>query len=515
MVNSDSEKCTFNADGAPNEDCRFLDDQTGTYLASLMYKQFLPQVQKFCDSPDYTFGDPAITHNAEAPNRQNIECASMSIWEVLRQHSDFRNVSDTFVGGFRPVNFQPTFRILKRRSSTAPLILVLDTSASMNDFQRLHTLRQASYNLITRVLNDDQIFAVVIFNSEATLVIEADTVGVERDALPNRLPVQGLGHTSIASGVMLAIQELKSSLPNYAGSNMIVLTDGEETVEPRLTGLNFSELAGITVHTIAFGQRADSILEDLAIRTGGRTFQHRDESTNLFSIFTRLAVQDDSGTVEILSENFNLTNSTRRFFMDPNSGDQISILITFPQYHLSKSDVQVMKPNGDVINSTATLPDVYRSVLAFDLIEIDSEVMVGEWQIRVSYFDTIPPMFMGTMHVVTKRLHGIQKLPIQIDATWALSSVGKIEIQTLYVAVSQGYTPIINADVRVTVMVPNGPHVPLEVWDDGVGPDVRSGDGVYSGFFTQFKGIGRYSVKVTVLGVSKVTKVLLGVFVGQ
>ncbi|PIK62280.1 putative epithelial chloride channel protein-like [Apostichopus japonicus] len=144
MVNSDSEKCTFNADGAPNEDCRFLDDQTGTYLASLMYKQFLPQVQKFCDSPDYTFGDPAITHNAEAPNRQNIECASMSIWEVLRQHSDFRNVSDTFVGGFRPVNFQPTFRILKRRSSTAPLILVLDTSASMNDFQRLHTLRQVT-----------------------------------------------------------------------------------------------------------------------------------------------------------------------------------------------------------------------------------------------------------------------------------------------------------------------------------------------------------------------------------
>lgn len=41
---------------------------------------------------------------------------------------------------------------------------------------------------------------------------------------------------------MLAIQELKSSLPNYAGSNMIVLTDGEETVEPRLTGLNFSEV---------------------------------------------------------------------------------------------------------------------------------------------------------------------------------------------------------------------------------------------------------------------------------
>lgn len=88
-------------------------------------------------------------------------------------------------------------------------------------------------------------------------------------------------------------------------------------------------------------------------------------------------VVTDSGTVEILSENFNLTNSTRRFFMDPNSGDQISILITFPQYHLSKSDVQVMKPNGDVINSTATLPDVYRSVLAFDLIEIDSEVMVS------------------------------------------------------------------------------------------------------------------------------------------
>lgn len=63
------------------------------------------------------------------------------------------------------------------------------------------------------MLNDDQIFAVVIFNSEATLVIEADTVGVERDALPNRLPVQGLGHTSIASGrsVLIAVVSFQSA----------------------------------------------------------------------------------------------------------------------------------------------------------------------------------------------------------------------------------------------------------------------------------------------------------------
>lgn len=59
-----------------------------------------------------------------------------------------------------------------------------------------------------------------------------------------------------------------------------------------------------------------------------------------------------------------------------------------------------------------------------------------------------------------------------------------------------GYTPISNAVVKVSVSVPNGPPVPLQVWDDGVGADVRPNDGVYSGFFTQFKGDGRYSMQV-------------------
>lgn len=62
------------------------------------------------------------------------------------------------------------------------------------------SISQASYNLITRVLNDDQIFGIVSFASLASVVISPSMVGTDRQALTQQLPTVGAGSTSIGAG---------------------------------------------------------------------------------------------------------------------------------------------------------------------------------------------------------------------------------------------------------------------------------------------------------------------------
>lgn len=55
-----------------------------------------------------------------------------------------------------------------------------------------------------------------------------------------------------------------------------------------------------------------------------------------------------------------------------------------------------------------------------------------------------------------------------------------------------------DAKVEVEVSLPDNTVAKVPVWDDGKGSDVTAKDGVYSAFFTQFKGDGRYSMQVCV-----------------
>lgn len=54
---------------------------------------------------------------------------------------------------------------------------------------------------------------------------------------------------------------------------------------------------------------------------------------------------------------------------------------------------------------------------------------------------------------------------------------------------------MINCQVEATVEFSNQ-STTLQLLDNGSGADVSGGDGIYSAYFTKFKGAGRYGVKV-------------------
>lgn len=59
-----------------------------------------------------------------------------------------------------------------------------------------------------------------------------------------------------------------------------------------------------------------------------------------------------------------------------------------------------------------------------------------------------------------------------------------------------GYTPVINSHVEASVTIPSKDNVDLLLKDNGNGADVIANDGIYSTYFTDFSGLGRYSVQV-------------------
>ena len=63
-----------------------------------------------------------------------------------------------------------------------------------------------------------------------------------------------------------------------------------------------------------------------------------------------------------------------------------------------------------------------------------------------------------------------------------------------------GYIPVLGGEVTASVELPCGGETrttTLQPKDDGTGSDIIKDDGVYSAFFTDFCGQGRYGVSVS------------------
>uniref|UniRef100_A0A8C9BZS8 Uncharacterized protein n=1 Tax=Phocoena sinus TaxID=42100 RepID=A0A8C9BZS8_PHOSS len=65
----------------------------------------------------------------------------------------------------------------------------------------------------------------------------------------------------------------------------------------------------------------------------------------------------------------------------------------------------------------------------------------------------------------------------------------------VYAQVSQGFLPVLGINVTAIIETEDGHQVTLELWDNGAGTDTVKNDGIYSRYFTDYHGSGRYSLK--------------------
>jgi len=87
---------------------------------------------------------------------------------------------------------------------------------------------------------------------------------------------------------------------------------------------------------------------------------------------------------------------------------------------------------------------------------------------------------------------------IKYEAKWSQRVVYYPEIQKLFVKLSAGLRPIVNATVAASIFRPSGDYQVLELSDNGLNADRYKDDGVYSAQFTSFSLNGSYHARIYV-----------------
>ncbi|XP_071112483.1 calcium-activated chloride channel regulator 3A-1-like [Haliotis cracherodii] len=490
-----TEGCRYQ-DGLPDRNCRFqpyTEDTRGEH-GSLMYSQQLQHIVHFCDNDP---SSPLTLHNRQATNKQNQMCDGRSVWEVMREHGDFeknfnppRNVTSTV----------PTFRLVKE--STKRTVLVLDTSGSMDSFDRISKLARAASNYISRVLEDGEQLGIVWFDRQATIRSNLLVVNnLTRSELLQHVPKTASGATSIGDGILKGLEVLAST----PGGNMILLSDGIETHPPYIRDVLQQIVdANVTVDTIAVGASADEQLEMLAQTTGGISFFHSDSdiSNALNDAFIASAEHGKSArqrVLQLLSQSLLLQAGESHndvIFFDSSIGDNTDITIG---YNTTVPRVVMVTPGGRVLNSSS--PE-YTNEASFNTSNFHFKGYEETGGLVVNITNTHEEIQVVTFTVSTRIRQG-QPAPILAHAQWGRSSVAFPLFQNLFISVSQGLSPLLKATVKATLEQPGltegqATRVPLMVRDNGAGADATKDDGIYSAYVTNFTNNGRYYVTVTV-----------------
>uniref|UniRef100_A0A2K6FA41 Chloride channel accessory 4 n=1 Tax=Propithecus coquereli TaxID=379532 RepID=A0A2K6FA41_PROCO len=246
------------------KDCQFFPNKVQTEKASIMFMQSIDSVSEFCNEKN---------HNQEAPSLQNIKCNFRSIWEVISNSEDFKNTTP-LVAPPSP----PAFSLLQISQRT--VCLVLDKSGSMGNYDRLNRMNQAAKYFLLQVIENESWVGMVHFSSTAS--VESQLIQItnssQRNKLVESLPTASGGGTSICSGITKAFEVIKNRFTQLDGSEIVLLTDGEDSSAGSCT--DEVGQSGAIIHFIALGESADTAVIEMSDITGGSHYYASDEAQN-------------------------------------------------------------------------------------------------------------------------------------------------------------------------------------------------------------------------------------------
>ncbi|XP_042318344.1 calcium-activated chloride channel regulator 1-like [Sceloporus undulatus] len=471
--------------------CQFIPDKKQTSLASIMYMQSLSSVIQFCNESN---------HNIKATNMQNKLCNFRSTWEVIKDSPDFASSS--------PINApppEPSISLLQTQDRV--VCLVLDVSGSMASSNRITRLKQAAELFLLQIIEEDSWVGIVTFNSAATIKtylqqIISDNV---RETLKTYLPTTASGGTSICSGVRTGFQVFLQKYVSTEGCEIVLLTDGEDGTVSSC----FSEVqsSGSIIHTIALGPSAAKELEMLADMTGGLKFSATDtlDSNGLIDAFSRIS----SGSGNISQQSIQLESkgesiSPHKWLdgtvsIDKTVGNDTFFVVTW-SLSIYPPGIFMIDPKGKRYSQTDFV--IESTNVRTARLKIPGTAEAGEWTYSIQNTHTTAQVLTIT---VTTRAASATVPPVTVKSYMNRDTNNYPNPIVIYAEVSQGFLPVIGANVTATVESEKI-STEIELLDDGSGADILKHDGIYSRYFTAFKENGRYSIKVRVQGNDKIVR---------
>ncbi|XP_053549878.1 calcium-activated chloride channel regulator 1-like [Bombina bombina] len=471
--------------GLYEDGCVFIPEKNQFVKESIMYMQALPSVSEFCNSSN---------HNTEAPTLQNRICNSRSTWDVINKSPDI--ISTPPKTDFSiPV---PTVSLLHYQGRV--VTLVLDVSGSMASYDRIGRLYQAADLFLNQIIEPGSYVGLVKFSSDAFVISNLLQIisEVERLKLASLLPNSASGGTNICAGIKMGLQVNKGFDGSSYGTEILLLTDGEDNYDTRLCFPDIKE-SGSIIHVIALGPNAASALEEIANMTGGLQFSATDNlSTNgLIDSFNGISAGNGNisqQAIQLESTALNLSpkeclNGT--VFIDNSVGNKTFFLVTWQS---SVPTIKLKDPTGKQYTAAHFISD---TISKSSRLEIPGTAEKGPWEYSLCNSFTAKEVIGIT---VNSKAVDENVAPVTVSAQMNKDINMFPNPMVVYATVSQGYLPIKGAKVTAIVEPQIGSPVTKELLDNGAGADIIKNDGIYSRYFTEFKGNGRYSLKVRVEG---------------
>nr|XP_056700527.1 calcium-activated chloride channel regulator 1-like [Euleptes europaea] len=472
--------------------CQFVPDRKQSTPASIMYMQSLSSVTEFCNNS---------SHNINATNMHNKLCNYRSTWEVIMTSKDFV--------GSSPLSAPPPDpNLFLLQTQDRVLCLVLDVSGSMSSFNRINRLKQAAEIFIRQIIESGSWVGIVTFNSAATIKAQLQQIVSDnvRESLVNFLPTSAAGGTSICSGVRKGFEVFLQKYPSTEGCEIVLLTDGEDSTVSSCFGA--VEQSGSIIHTIALGPSAAKELEMLANMTGGLRFSATDslDSNSLIEAFTGISSRDGNISLQAIQLESKGQN-TQPFqwldgivSMDKTVGNDTFFIVTWSD-SIYQPAIFLTDPKGKKYGNIDFVVDNTNQHMA--RLKINGTAEVGNWYYQILNTHTAAQVLSMT---VTTRAASLTIPPVTVKPYLNKDTNNYPNPMIIYAEVSQGFLPVIGANVTATVEPASGAAVEIPLYDSGSGADIRKSDGIYSGYFTSFNGNGRYNIKVRVQGTNKTAR---------
>ncbi|XP_017355353.1 calcium-activated chloride channel regulator 1-like [Cebus imitator] len=478
--------------GLYEANCTFIPNRSQTAKDSIMFMQNLDSVTEFCTEE---------THNTEAPNLQNKICNHKSTWDIIMRSEDFQDLSPMTEIKSPP---HPTFSLLKSKQRV--VCLVLDKSGSMAAEDRLFRMNQAAELYLIQIIEKGSFVGMVTFDSYAQ--IQNNLIKITNDTtyqkITANLPQIPDGGTSICRGLKAGFQAISQSNQSTLGSEIILLTDGNDN---QISSC-FEEVkqSGAVIHTIALGPTAERELETLSTMTRGHRFYAHNDINGLIDAFSRISSRSGSisQALQLESKAFDIpkkkwVNGTVP--VDSTIGKDTFFVVTWT---IQKPEIILQGPKGKKYTTSDFKEDKLNIRSA--RLRIPGIAETGTWTYSLRNNHAQSQLLTVTM---TTRAKSPTTLPVIATAHMNRNTAHYPSPMIVYAQVSQGFLPVLGINVTAIIENEDGRQVTLELWDNGAGADTVKNDGIYSRYFTDYRINGRYSLKVHVQARKKTARLSL------
>lgn len=389
----------------------------------------------------------------------------------------------------------PVTFVRDRFLGTLAMALLIDTSGSMSGDGRLEAAIMGS-ELALGMTRDGETQAVYAFDNRLRTLVAPQIVNASRraSAITKVGQLQASGGTKAGDALMEVAVEMGDV--NGCRKFIVLLTDGVSDHPDVNESEVILELQSndVLVYPVALGSFPDdAALMELASSTGGQYF-HAPRPEDVPAIFAEIFTLAGGGAAlgSFQGPGAPLGQVTAVEIQVPEGADALVVALSASRE--SEPVLGLVGPRGEAIRSDVVPPGV-EMIQAGDvlLLRIFAPA-AGEWDVG---FATL----RGVADRVTLFAAAESRLLSITTSTDrdVLSRTQLLHIETSVVSA----VPVAGAEVRGSVLRPDGVRVALQLFDDGhpASGDLRAGDGVYSAYFSDVGDEGLYRFDLDVINI--------------